>query len=850
MRNYQKQQLLEIMESLHLLHQEMKERLGRKEYLTVQTAFSDCQEAAIQVGEAIEQMEGEGTEAVTHLEQYCEKVYHLSLQIESIQAQKLYKTLESALIKAENAIVHRTVRKEVVFLPYKASMWDSLESVYLAAREDENCDVYCVPIPYYDKRPDGSFGEFHYEGSEYPKNIEITDYRAYNLKEKHPDVIYIHNPYDEWNNVTCVPENYFCRNLCHYTDCLVYIPYFILGEFKQDSQKDIDGIKHFCFLPGTIYAHKVIVQSENMRQIYINEYSKAAKPLGLPADRKMLEGKILGLGSPKLDKVQNTKKENLEIPEEWQRVIKRSDGIRKKIVFYNTSINALLYHNEKMLEKIKYVFRIFKERQDEVTLLWRPHPLIPNTIKSMRPQLWKEYEKIVNEYKWAGWGIYDDSADMDRAVMMSDAYYGDRSSVVQVYQSTHKPIMLQSINCADFDWNALFGTYKIIEYKGNVWFFATLFNGLFLLNLRNGELEWKGKIPNEKDGVDNLFRDYIIADGKVFFAPTKAENIAIYHIDEEKYEILPLDVKKYWRSANYASIVQNGEELYFIGVCGTNAICKFSMNTGGVSYIGIEAIAEIEQKSSEALYGVRRCIRKNILYIPLLQSGYALKVDLQTEKAELLYLTEQQDMSFSMAIYIPNKDVIWFVSQSGYIIQWDEERQEKKIIQFSDCSDQTVEEYFTYKLKEDRLYLFPVKREMESKCIDIYTYKCIETFQMAMLVLDIKEIDGTEYYLVCKSDAKFYIDCINEDGVKEEKVIHRKDNRSGRECLREYQINFFRESAPIYYESSLAYQYGRSLDAYIEWVIADAEFNIDNAGMNDDKNINAGNRIWDYIRRI
>jgi len=446
MRNFQKQQLLEIMESLHLLHREMKERLEQKEYPTVRTALSDCQEAAIQMGEAIEKMEGEGTEAVTYLEQYCEKVYKLSLQMESFQAQKFYKTLESTLIKAENAIAHISVRKEVVFLPYKASMWDSLESVYLAAREDENCDAYCVPIPYYDKMADGSFGELHYEGGEYPKNIEITDYRTYHLEERHPDVIYIHNPYDEWNNVTCVPEEYFSRNLCHYTDCLVYIPYFILGEFDPGSQKEIDGFKHFCFLPGTIYAHKVIVQSENMRQIYINEYIKAAKPLGLPADRKALEEKILGLGSPKLDKVQNTEKENLEVPEEWLRIIEKPDGTWKKVIFYNTSINALLRYDEHMLEKMKSVFRTFEERKEEIVLLWRPHPLIPNTIRSMRPQLWEQYKKIVEEYRQAGWGIYDDTADMDRAVVLSDAYYGDQSSVVYVYKKTGKPVMIQDVD--------------------------------------------------------------------------------------------------------------------------------------------------------------------------------------------------------------------------------------------------------------------------------------------------------------------------------------------------------------------------------------------------------------------
>lgn len=448
MRKFQKEQLLDIFTSLHELHRESKERLQQKEYQTVQGAISDCQEAAIQMGEAIEQLVGEGTDAVSFLEQYCERLYNLSIQLEDVSAQKLYKSLEEILIKAENAVKHMPARKEVVFFPYKASMWDSLESVYLAAKEDENCDAYCVPIPYYDRRADGSIGQMHYEGNEYPKNIEVIDYRTYNVEARHPDVIYIHNPYDEWNHVTCVPERYFAKNLCNYTDQLVYIPYFVLNEIEPDDQERIDGMKHFCFTPGVIYAHKVVVQSEKMRQIYINEYIKAAKESGLSGehtDRKYLEKKILGLGSPKYDKVLNTKKEELDIPEEWLRIIEKPDGSRKKIIFYNTSVSALLKYSEEMLEKMKNVFRIFKENQDEAVLLWRPHPLIKATIESMRPQLWTAYYEIVEQYRSEGWGIYDDSADLDRAVALSDGYYGDPSSVVQLCQKAGMPVMIQNV---------------------------------------------------------------------------------------------------------------------------------------------------------------------------------------------------------------------------------------------------------------------------------------------------------------------------------------------------------------------------------------------------------------------
>ena len=127
-------------------------------------------------------------------------------------------------------------------------------------------------------------------------------------------------------------------------------------------------------------------------------------------------------------------------------IIEKPDGSWKKIIFYNTGVAALLKHDEKMLEKMKSVFKTFRECRDEVALLWRPHPLIKATIESMRPQLWQAYQEIVEQYKEEGWGIYDDTADMDRAVVLGDAYYGDGSSIVALYQMIGKPVMEQNVD--------------------------------------------------------------------------------------------------------------------------------------------------------------------------------------------------------------------------------------------------------------------------------------------------------------------------------------------------------------------------------------------------------------------
>lgn len=441
-----RQQMLSMTGTLEKANRALKDAVSRQMINEegILQLLTDCQETAIVMGTEIEAVYGEGTNSVSKLEDYCEGLYEATLVIRHpVKRREMQKALGGMLKQIRWAISDEIEdRLEVVFLPYKASMWDSLESVWKAADEDEDCDAYVIPIPYYDKDPDGSFREMHYEIDEYPPYVSVTDYKDYDFSKRHPDIIFIHNPYDDRNYVTSVDPFFYSQNLKNFTEKLVYIPYFVLSEPDPDNPEAVKSLEHFCVVPGVLNADQVIVQSENMRQVYIQNLTKQTGE----ERRWYWEKKILGLGSPKFDKAVNTKKEMTVVPDEWLEIIRKEDGSWKKIIFYNTGVTALLTHDEKMLVKMRDVFRIFKENRDEVALLWRPHPLIKATIESMRPELWEEYEKLVEEYREEGWGIYDDTADMNRAIAICDAYYGDGSSIVQLCQEAGKPVMIQDVN--------------------------------------------------------------------------------------------------------------------------------------------------------------------------------------------------------------------------------------------------------------------------------------------------------------------------------------------------------------------------------------------------------------------
>lgn len=350
-------------------------------------------------------------------------------------AQEIKNLCGELLQEIENRIQQEErFKKEIFFLPYKISMWDSLESVWqVAVADKDHYLTYVMPLPYIYRNPDANGNKWHCE--KFPQDIPTLDWQQVDLKAWHPDIIFIHNPYDGINTVTSVFEEYYSSNLKCCTDKLVYIPYFVLEEPDEWTKAQEDSNAHFFITPGVLNARWVIVQSESMRQAYIRVLARATN-----RDAAYWQNHVLGVGSPKLDKVQTSKREDFKLPRQWQEIIGEC-----KVILYNLSVESLLRNSDKICDKMRHVFGFFKQRKD-VVLWWRPHPLMKETIATMRPEIREEYERIERQYIEEAWGIYDDSPDLHRAICWTDAYYGDKSSVEFLYMQTGKPVMEQDVS--------------------------------------------------------------------------------------------------------------------------------------------------------------------------------------------------------------------------------------------------------------------------------------------------------------------------------------------------------------------------------------------------------------------
>lgn len=109
-----------------------------------------------------------------------------------------------------------------------------------------------------------------YEGAQFPDDVPVTDYNSYDFSARQPDMIVYQNPYDEYNLTTSVHPFFYARNLRQFTERLIYIPWFKLDESASDSPQAHKNMKYYAAMPGVVLADRVYVQSEKIRQIYID----------------------------------------------------------------------------------------------------------------------------------------------------------------------------------------------------------------------------------------------------------------------------------------------------------------------------------------------------------------------------------------------------------------------------------------------------------------------------------------------------------------------------------------------------------------------------------------------------
>ena len=303
---------------------------------------------------------------------------------------------------------------KVVFLPYYESTWDSLESVWEAFKNDPLFITQITIIPI--NRNIGTDHKIIYKDYLSEKGIPHVHYEIYNFEKDKPDIVFINQPYDGVNI-----EKFMSHNIRSHVGMMVYIPYAAYMHVNFPKEKHIDEMKRHTELPIHNFSDMIITGGIT----FANAFKKISK-----------NGyKIIVLGSPKYDLLykQLKNKAGYNNKTEWE--IK----INGKITFMlNTRYESLHAHDVLNNTPAWFTYLInFIKNDDNLALIWRPHPLTFNFLDKITQPLKKLFDMIQS-------GrieniILDDSENASSAFMYSNAVLSELSSLISSSIYLNKP---------------------------------------------------------------------------------------------------------------------------------------------------------------------------------------------------------------------------------------------------------------------------------------------------------------------------------------------------------------------------------------------------------------------------
>ncbi len=465
--------------------------------------LQECQQLAVDLGTLIEKVKGEESESarlvVEKIQVYCDALFELYnlLVYEVISEEDISEcgisvddhdgftgarvnnyekisdrvdNIKESLNSLSDMVNERIInRNEIVFLAAGPDEWKGFAPIYSSFISENKADVYVVPIPVLFKN---YFGEIiagddeiientHLE--DYPKDVKISLWTRFDIGLHHPDRIYIQNPYDGENPCLTVPPQYYSKELRNYTEELIYVQPFKTGEYKERDYTDLATLKYYVTVPGVVYADKVLVQSENIKEQYIKKLIEFAGE----ETRSVWESKIEVEKKFEYNKYLNTESyitnEDTTMSSDCDN--KRKDN-RKKI-FYLIGLNELPEHSDShideninkndsdsesvrtnIIDSIRKRLDIFRENEDDVDVTIGFYPPDISIWNKVDSRLTKELVDLLSSYGHEYILLEPEYYKLEKITEEYDAYYGSPSPLVTIFSYKKKQVMI-----ADYDVN-------------------------------------------------------------------------------------------------------------------------------------------------------------------------------------------------------------------------------------------------------------------------------------------------------------------------------------------------------------------------------------------------------------
>lgn len=402
--------------------------------------LTDCQDAAITIGTAIENENGQNHPTVALLEEYCEKVYRLFEKAGNVfngdagSAENADFSVEmSGLEELLDLIIESYLKdgkkKKYVFLPSTIAEWKGMLPRYEQLRQDAGSDTSVIIVPTAFRDHAGNpVGEAKVDEDLFAMlgktpGLEVTDYRQFDFGHEHPYSFVIADPFDEYESARTVHPFFYSENLSKYCDRLIFCHSYELDEIQSDEPKALENVKRIIKSPGVLFSDIIYVPNENMKKTYLEVL-------------KETDGEVHADYWDEKIKV-------YEAPCEDARDGMNSEGqsSRKTVLFY-VGISDIFVYKEKAFNWIRNTLSVFDESKEKTENIWLMEDEWKDNFSEVFPEGRQMLDEIIETFEKSGGKVtsYEESL---AAIREADAFYGSPGYFMNLCVRRKIPVMVR-----------------------------------------------------------------------------------------------------------------------------------------------------------------------------------------------------------------------------------------------------------------------------------------------------------------------------------------------------------------------------------------------------------------------
>lgn len=215
------------------------------------------------------------------------------------------------------------------------------------------------------------------------------------------------------------------------------------------------------------------------------------------------------------------------------------------------------------------------------------------------------------------------------------------------------------------------GAEAIIKIDNYLYAMLRKINAFIKIDLGDGSVCFIGSVPNEKIVKDRLYSDLVYFNGKIYFVPLSADEIAVYDIKNDIFEKIPFadnktiyNSKIFKKDYKFSKGLVKENYVYFFS-CTYPAILKLNIKTNCIEYV-TNWVKAVENKITYFNDGYMRSFfyDDNLsIYFPMCCENFIMKYDLSTDEC-LLYEVGNTENSYSDIVFYKNN--YYISSKNGH----------------------------------------------------------------------------------------------------------------------------------------------------------------------------------------